>query len=368
VSEAKQKSELAQMLAQKQQQTEAALKQAQKNFLLARALSHNKPLRHQLGWLERQREWRPGQETMKKGLVLFRSLVGTPGPDPSERLLTAEVHIELANIYFYLDLRAEAGEEFEKAITLLVPLCDEFPNEAGFRDSLGHCFKQQAWLGRTHQENKRVGEAEKPCRQAIAIYEGLAKDFANVLWYRVQLAACWGHLGELLRKTDRYAQGEQAHRRALSLYQEAFTRLPRESKDRAVLARTHNHLAWVLVARPDWQRRHAVEALEHAQKAVVLDPAHHDWWHTLGVAHCRLGQAKEALAAIEKSRQLDSDPGPPGSFDRFFEAMAYSQLGEQVKARRCYDEAVAWMRKHAPDHPDLRRFRGEAARILGIDR
>jgi hypothetical protein len=46
--------------------------------------------------------------------------------------------------------------------------------------------------------------------------------------------------------------------------------------------------------------------------------------------------------------------------------MAYSGLGDKEKARRCYDEGVRWMEEHAPDHPDLRRFRDEAAQMLGI--
>jgi hypothetical protein len=46
--------------------------------------------------------------------------------------------------------------------------------------------------------------------------------------------------------------------------------------------------------------------------------------------------------------------------------MAYHQLGERDKARRYYDEAVQWMDKHAPQHRDLRRFRTEAAQMLGI--
>ncbi len=46
--------------------------------------------------------------------------------------------------------------------------------------------------------------------------------------------------------------------------------------------------------------------------------------------------------------------------------MAYSGLGEKEKARRCYDEGVQWMEKKLPDHADLRRFRAEAAQILGI--
>jgi hypothetical protein len=46
--------------------------------------------------------------------------------------------------------------------------------------------------------------------------------------------------------------------------------------------------------------------------------------------------------------------------------MAYSGLGDKENARRCYDEGSQWMKEHAPDHADLRRFRDEAAQMLGI--
>jgi tetratricopeptide (TPR) repeat protein len=137
------------------------------------------------------------------------------------------------------------------------------------------------------------------------------------------------------------------------------------------LARSQNNLAWILASRPEWGPQHAAEALEHAQKAADLQPIEDDFWHTLGVAHCRMGHWKEALAAIEKSRQLEQKtpgykPGPPSSFDLFFEAMAYSGLGDQDKARRCYDEGAQWREKHLPDHADLRRFQAEAAEMLKI--
>jgi tetratricopeptide (TPR) repeat protein len=123
-------------------------------------------------------------------------------------------------------------------------------------------------------------------------------------------------------------------------------------------------LAWVLAIRPDRRPNHASDALAHAQKAVGLEPGSHDSLHTLGVAHCRMGHWKEALAAIEKSRKLGPSSEPPTSFDRFFETMAYSGLGDMQQARRCYDEGVQWMEKRLPDHVDLRRFRAEAEQML----
>jgi hypothetical protein len=56
------------------------------------------------------------------------------------------------------------------------------------------------------------------------------------------------------------------------------------------------------------------------------------------------------------------------SFDWFFLAMGHCQLDQNEEARKWYDQAVAWMDKHQPQNEELRRFRAEAAELLGIER
>ena len=46
--------------------------------------------------------------------------------------------------------------------------------------------------------------------------------------------------------------------------------------------------------------------------------------------------------------------------------MAQWQLGEKEKASTWYDQAIAWMDKNNPQNEELRRFRAEAAALLGI--
>jgi serine/threonine protein kinase len=365
------------LLWDRQQQTAAALKQAdderreadrrrriaEANFQRACALLHNAPLKSQLTWLEGQGVSRQARtRTQGKALAFFEGLLTEPGPDPGDRLLTAQVHIELGDTYVFLWRRPEGAQEYRKAIALLRQLVGEFPAEAGFRASLAHCFRGLAWC---KQDPARAEEGEDEFAQAIALYQGLRDEFSGVPWYRLQLADCWGSLGEWRRRTGRFPEGEEALRQAVALHEQLYADFPEAKEVPALLAGSHNDLAWVLAVRPDREPRHAAEALAHARRAVEVAPGNHDCWHTLGVAHCRLGHWKEALDAIARSRQLEGGPGPPGSFDRFFESMAYSGLGDAENARRCYDEGVRWMEEHAPDHPDLRRFRAEAARMLG---
>jgi tetratricopeptide (TPR) repeat protein len=81
------------------------------------------------------------------------------------------------------------------------------------------------------------------------------------------------------------------------------------------------------------------------------------------VAHYRAGDWKAAIGALEKSRDLRKGGD---SFDWFFLAMAHLQLNEKEKAHKWYDQAGQWMEKNKPNDEELRRFRAEAAQLLGI--
>jgi tetratricopeptide (TPR) repeat protein len=281
----------------------------------------------------------------------------------------ATVQRDLGRFLWTLGQRNEGRDLLAQAVTGWREMLEEDRNCASCAEEAGVVELE---IGRLLKEDGHPEAAEKAFRQALGYYQDAARiapDARRLRRYRSGMAHCWERLGQLSRIQGRSQQAEEALRRALSLYQQLFDDSPKESEPRKDLANVHNNLAWLLAIRPNRQPHHAAEALEHAQKAVELEPGHHDWWHTLGVAHCRLGHWKEALACIEKSRQLEQQgpgykPKPPDSFDRFFEAMAYWHLGEQDKARRCYDDGVQWMEEHAPDHPDLRRFRAEAAELL----
>jgi hypothetical protein len=97
-------------------------------------------------------------------------------------------------------------------------------------------------------------------------------------------------------------------------------------------------------------------------KAVELAPAAS--MNTLGVALYRASEWKAAIAALNKSVELDG--GPAGSFNTFFLAMAHWQIGEKEQAQTWYSQGVQWMAKNDPNNVELKRFRTEAAALLGL--
>jgi tetratricopeptide (TPR) repeat protein len=128
-------------------------------------------------------------------------------------------------------------------------------------------------------------------------------------------------------------------------------------------AANHNNLAWWLATCPDLKLRDPGQAVAHAKKAVELAPGVGSVWNTLGVAQYRNDDWKAAIEALMKSVQLRKGGG---SDDFFFLAMAHWQLDEKEKARAWYDQAIAWMDKHNPKDEVLKRFRDEAAALLGL--
>jgi hypothetical protein len=104
--------------------------------------------------------------------------------------------------------------------------------------------------------------------------------------------------------------------------------------------------------------------VELARKAVGLVPANGMFWNTLGVALYRVGNRTQAIAALTRSMELRKGGD---SFDWFFLAMAHWRNDEPDAARSWYDRAVRWMEKNQPRNEELRRFRAEAAGLLGLE-
>jgi tetratricopeptide (TPR) repeat protein len=86
-------------------------------------------------------------------------------------------------------------------------------------------------------------------------------------------------------------------------------------------------------------------------------------WNTLGAARYRAGNWDGAIAALEKSVELRQGGD---SFDWFFLAMARWRRGDQEQGRKWYAAAVLWAEKHGSENAELRRFRAEAAALLGL--
>ena len=195
-------------------------------------------------------------------------------------------------------------------------------------------------LGNLLLRNGRRDEAIASYQKAVALDPNHAIAHAN--------------LGTaLLEKKECRDEAIASFQNVIACYRRALASNPAD-------AGCHNDLAWFLVTCPYVPLRDPAEGMKLARKAVELGPSGH-CWNTLGVAHYRAGEWKEAVAALEKAMQLR---GGGDSYDWFFLAMAYWQLGEKDKASQWFDKAVQWMDKNMPKGKELGRIRAEAAELL----
>jgi serine/threonine protein kinase/tetratricopeptide (TPR) repeat protein/WD40 repeat protein len=133
-----------------------------------------------------------------------------------------------------------------------------------------------------------------------------------------------------------------------------------------------NGLARFLATCPDARLRNPARAIQLAEGVLqVEEQVGLEWkWNTLGVAHYRAGHWKAAIDCLEKSRVLRNGGD---AFDFFFLAMAHWKQGREKEARQWYERASGWLEqnqqalaKDKPRQEELRRFRAEAAQLLGI--
>ena len=122
-----------------------------------------------------------------------------------------------------------------------------------------------------------------------------------------------------------------------------------------------NNLAWSLASVPGEPWFNPTEGLAFARKAVALEPNEWSFLNTLGVAAFRARDWETAAKVFHQSTTFTGG----GAYDSFFLAMTYWHQGNKKEARQMYDRAVAWTDKNKPDDPELRKFRSEAAALLG---
>ena len=195
---------------------------------------------------------------------------------------------------------------------------------------------------------------------------------------RTSVAASWPprvivDLGDFGPRAEVARQNKQAMRHfelanehlQLQRWGEAVVESKRAVEANPENALYHNALAWLLATSPDPVYRDNAVAVEHARKAVQLEPESPESWNTLGVACYRIGEWQQAIDMLSKAEQLQ--PDTYFGHNAVFLAMAHWQLGEKETARKLLAQAAQWMSSTKPpisDREELDRFRAEAELLL----
>ncbi|HKB04741.1 MAG TPA: protein kinase [Gemmataceae bacterium] len=225
---------------------------------------------------------------------------------------------------------------------------------------------------------RRIAVAVRPQSSAANWYLGWSlhwqqgKPDEAMAYYRTTFALDPGHaaahfsLALALRARGRTEE-------ALVHYRTAADLVPNDPQPR-------NNLAWVLATCADPKFRDPAQAVTLAKNAVELAVKQGDardkasrlelgnYWSTLGVAHYQAGNLEEASAALQKS--LDNANGADRAYvceNWIFLAMVNWKQDRKDKAREWYDRAADWVVKKKPKEEEIRRFRAEAATLMGIE-
>jgi tetratricopeptide (TPR) repeat protein len=246
--------------------------------------------------------------------------------------------------------------------------------DVGLRTSLNPWRYRQRALVHFH-----LGHYEQALADLDRAIEIKPDDFSHVTWISPHLVASCpdekfraGMLalaGKAIERTRGKVGGYFARAHlyaALKQYDNAKADIEKAVELGATNAGALNSLAWWLATFPVAEFRDRKRAVTLATKAVELAPKS---WHirnTLGVAYYRAGEWRDAVVALEKSMEMNNGGI---SHDWFFLAMAHWRLGDREQGRTWYDKAVAGMDKswtYPWEEEELKRFRAEAAELLGV--
>ena len=201
------------------------------------------------------------------------------------------------------------------------------------------------------RDQNRLDEACKQAEEAVELHRQVfGPEHPQTLVALTILASVY-------RDQGRFAEARKLYESTLTLLRRLMG--PKTPEMQKVM----NEYAWMLAATANPMFRDPPRAVELAKEIIQNAPKLANKWETLGVAYYRAGGWQDAIAALEKSENLA--PQRPAGGRSFFLAMAHWQLGHKDQARQWYGKGVQWMETRPAAGEQARRFRAEAARLLG---
>jgi tetratricopeptide (TPR) repeat protein len=332
------------------------------------------------------------EKTIAEAVDREERLVRAAPHEADYRQQLARSHLGLGLIRSGLGRWQKAGESLRRAADLQKQLAADFPDVPSYREDLALTYNA---LGNQLSD---VGEAEEAYRAAIAEKERLRADFPDVTVYRQDLVDAYNNLTLLLRDQGRLPEAEQANRRAREHASGLVDEFPKVAAYSKGLARAHQRLAevhlsarklsqwaqecrraleacpdepdiqcgiaWMLATVPEAAYQDPSRAVELARKATRTDASQPYYWGTLGLAQYRTGDFTGAVASLTRARELRR--GEENCQELFLLSMAQGRSGNRALAREWFNKAVRLMEQSKATDDDARRFRAEAAQVLGI--
>jgi hypothetical protein len=273
---------------------------------------------------------------------------------------------------------ARAGDHFRKALPLWEALVREVPSEVDYRINLeatrtnlaltalalGRLAESREELARCAAGWEALGSVPLPAAKRAGVNRN--RDLVRNVLGTVE-SALGAAQALALHKAGDDAGAEVACRRALELLVKwpggpSLAPAIRALRDKSEAA-VRNDLAWLFAVTPGRTPEQVREAVTLAERAIVLDPEHANFWNTLGLARYRANDCPGATSAIERSMRFR---GGGDAFAPVILTLIKCRQSDRAEARRWYDEATTQFEQQRRPDDDLRRLREEAASLLEL--
>ena len=224
--------------------------------------------------------------------------------------------------------------------------------------------------------------------ESIAAYEEAVRIQPNHYW-------AWNHLGNPLRDNGQLDEAIAAFEKSIRIKSDlasphfnlAETLWLKDDRAAAIAtarkgldmpqsdleARPCSNLSLWLAAEPEAKHFDPELAVRLAERAVATEPKVGYHWTRLGVARYRAKDWTAAISALDKAVEIY---GVDTTQEWFFLAMAHWQLGDKVRGRQAFVQAVRsvekaqqqeWLKRNKVHADNLRLFRAEAEKLFGPD-
>jgi eukaryotic-like serine/threonine-protein kinase len=225
-------------------------------------------------------------------------------------------------------------------------------------------LENAAWLASRERLEQR-GEPPESVGNSDAAPEGRPTGLA---WTLAQVRSdgifeeFW--LAWELARVSPYHEAVAVYRQSLVIAERLMAKYPGEPDYLGWVISGPNTTAWQCANDPDLKLRDPAQAVELARMVVRVARKVAECWNTLGAALYRNGDWPGAIEALRKSNELNAKSTL--GYNAYFLAMAHWRRGEFTAARIWFDIAGRWHHRVAPADEELRRFRAEAAALLGL--
>jgi tetratricopeptide (TPR) repeat protein len=270
---------------------------------------------------------------------------------PDFALSTASIRTRLAQQLRSRGEGPRAETMLREALEQLNILSAAEPQKPSLKAELAACELE---LGASLQDRKDSKNAEVfycsaavHSEAALAVVEG-SPEFA---WLRARVAS---RLADLLLETGRRPEASAACAQSLAIKNRIAAAHPQ-------IAGYQADLAWELIDCRDPSQRDAPRAVELAIRATELRPHDAAAWRVRGAALYRVGRWQEAVAALERSRQLEKIDE---TLTCYYLAMGYQRLGEASRADKALSSGELAFAKQFRHDRTLKDLREEAKQTL----